>query len=96
MLWNDRKKIRQVALQRCDLKRGAFMSQALMFSREMFVWVDETGSDARDHVRKYGYALRVIRPICHRLLCRGRRINAIAAITSSGVLALETISDTEW
>ena len=35
-----------------------------------------------------------MRPICHRLLCRGRRINAIAAITSSGVLAFEIISDT--
>ena len=65
-----------------------------MFSREMFVWVDETGSNTRDHVRKYGYALWGMRPICHRLLCRGRRINAIAAITSSGILALETISDT--
>jgi hypothetical protein len=24
----------------------------------LFVWVDETGSDARDMLRKYGYATR--------------------------------------
>ena len=37
-----RKKIRQVASQRNDALRGAFM----------FVWVDETGTDKRDQLRK--------------------------------------------
>ena len=52
-----RKKIRQVAKQRCYSLRGAFMAQCFMFSRDMFVWVDETGADCRDHIRKYGYAV---------------------------------------
>ena len=38
-----RKKIRQVAKQRCDALRGAFMDQAFLFKGEMFVWLDETG-----------------------------------------------------
>ena len=42
-----RKKIRHVALQRSTELRALFMAQALSFPREFFVWVDETGSDAR-------------------------------------------------
>ena len=84
-----RKKIRQVARQRCNALRGAFMAQTFLFNREMFVWVDETGTDKRDQLRKYGYALRGTTPVYHRFLSRGDRINAIAAITSSGLLTVE-------
>ena len=52
-----RKKVRQIAAQRCSVLRGAFMAQCSLFTRDMFVWIDETGSDARDHVRKFEYAL---------------------------------------
>jgi len=55
----------------------------------MYVWLDETGTDKRDQLRKYGYAFRGVTPVYHRLLRRGDRINAIAAITSSGLLAVE-------
>ncbi len=48
----SRKKIQQVALQRCYTLRGAFMAQCFLFHPEQFVFVDETGSDARNHVRK--------------------------------------------
>ena len=63
-----RKKIRQVAKQRCDALRGAFMAQTFLLKREMFVWVDETGTDKRDQLRKYGYALRGVTPVYHRFL----------------------------
>ena len=89
-----RKKIRQVALKRCEQLRGAFMAQAFLLKRDMFVFVDESGSDARDQIRKYGYALRGVTPTYHRLLSRGRRVNAIAAMASSGVLALELTTST--
>ena len=52
------KKIRCIPLQRCDKLRGAFRAQCSNFSFNKFVWIDETGSDARSHARKYGYALR--------------------------------------
>ena len=84
-----RKKIRQVARQRCNALRGAFMAQTFLFNQEMFVWVDETGTDKRDQLRKYGYALRGTTPVYHSFLSRGDRINAIAAITSSGLLTVE-------
>ena len=54
--------------------------------------LDETGSDNRDHVRKYGYALRGMRPVTHCFFSRGRRTNAIAAMSQDGMIALELVS----
>lgn len=45
-----RKKVQHVALQRRMDLRAAYM-----ISEE---WVDESGSDSKDQLRKYGYALR--------------------------------------
>lgn len=84
-----RKKIRQVAKQRCDALRGSFRAQSFLFKRDMFVWVDETGADHRDHIRKFGYALSGLTPTYHRSLARGERVNAIAALTANGILATE-------
>lgn len=84
-----RKKIRQVAQQCCDALRGAFMAQTFLFKREMIVWLDETGTHRRDRDDMDIYALRVDRPVCHRFLNRGERINAIVATSSSGVVAVE-------
>ena len=33
------------------------MSHALQFSNEFLVWVDETGSNNKNQIRKFGYAL---------------------------------------
>ena len=52
-----RKKIRQVATQRCDILRGTFLAHCFLFSADKFVFVDETGSDARNYMLKYGYAV---------------------------------------
>ena len=68
------------------------MAHCSLFSRDKFVWLDETGSDNRDHIRKYGYALRGMRPVTHRFLSRGRRTNAIAAMSQDGMIALELVS----
>ena len=67
-----RKCVRQVALQRCDALRGAFMAHCSPFARNQFVWVDETGSDKRDHVRRYSYSIRGTTPVTHRLFSRGQ------------------------
>ena len=61
----------------------------MQFTPDHFVWVDETGSDARHHIRKYGYALRGIRPVKHRVLARGRRISAVAAISTDGLVGVD-------
>lgn len=89
-----RKKIRCIALQRCDALRGAFRAHCSTFSTDKFVWIDETGCDARSHARKYGYALRGLTPVSHRLHARGQRVNAMAAIDSTGLVALELTTST--
>ena len=89
-----RKRTRNVALQRSYSLRGAFMSQCLMFNVNQFVWIDETGSDAHDQSRKYGYSLRGQAPVVHRFLSRGKGVNAIAAISTSGLVSLDLFTRT--
>ena len=77
-----RKRVRQIALQQCDALCGAFMAYCSPFARNQFVWVDETGSDKRDHVRRYGFSIQGTTPVTHRLFSRGQRVNAIAVVST--------------
>ena len=94
-----RKKVQHIALQRCLDLRASFVANVFTFSKEMFVWVDETGSKMKDMLRKYGYALRGERAVCPRLLVRGQRISAISAMSTEGIVANELTNDSvngEW
>ena len=84
-----RKKARQMAKQRCVEFRAAFIAQISQFDFRCFVWVDETGSDARNHIRKFGYEFRGLTPHYHRFFARGKRVSAIAAISSDGFVGAE-------
>ena len=44
------------------------MAHCSLLSRDKFIWLDETGADARDHVRKYGCAIRRMRPVTHHFI----------------------------
>ena len=65
------------------------MARVFKFPLEFMVWRDETGSDHRDEICKFGYSLRGLTPIYHRYLARGTRISSVAAMTSSGALTYE-------
>ena len=85
-----RKKIRQVAKQRCYQLRGFFMAQSFLYDYDMLVWIDETDSDKKNGMRKFGYELSGVTPVYHRLLTRGRRVNTIiAAMSSNEILGVE-------
>ena len=86
---SQEKKIQKVAKQRCIALRAEFMVWVSSCSRKFLVWVDETGSDHRDHPRKYGYALYGRYPVYHRLLERGPHVFAIAAMSTDGVIAVD-------
>ena len=88
-----RKKIQHVALQRSVEYRGAFVADISCYRKEMLVWVDEVGCDKRNMLRKFGYSLRGERAVCHRLLVRGKRVSAIAAMCCSGMLGAEVTTD---
>ncbi len=53
---------------------------------EMLVFVDETGADRRDCMRKFGYSLRGKPARAHKLLWRGQRVSALTAMSTSGIL----------
>ena len=52
-------------------------------------WMKLHGSDRRDQLRKFGYALKGLPPVCKRLHARGTRISAIVGMLSDGVEAYE-------
>ena len=80
-----RKKIQKIALQRSEEARIQFMAEVSGYHPDMFIWVDETGSDRRNSIRSYGYALRGMRPVCHHLSVGGRRVSAIPVLTTRGI-----------
>ena len=51
-----RKKIQHVALQRRLDLRGSFVASTYPFSRNMFVYIDETGCKVKNMLRQYGFA----------------------------------------
>ena len=51
----------------------------------MFLWIDETGCDLRNAVRKYGYGIRGLLPQDYSLKLRGKRYSAIGILSSEGI-----------
>ena len=88
------KKVRVVAAQRSADLRGHFMAEMMFFRRKTLVWLDETGSDRRNFLRKYGYSIRGDRAVETCFVSRGERINAIAAISCDGVVAYQLLKET--
>ena len=62
-----------------------------MYSSDMLVFVDETGTDQRNTIRKYGYSIRGKPAKNHVLFARGERISAIC---NAGLLDVKTVTGT--
>ncbi len=80
------KKLSFVAQQRCDELRETYRQDVSVYDPEMLVFVDETGSDRRTCLRRYGYALKGRRAMSRKLLVRGKRYSAIGAMCMNGML----------
>ena len=80
-----RQVIRHVTIQRSDDLRAKFMAEISKYDPAMFVWTDESGCDRRNSARNFGYSLRGILPVDHRILVRGVRYSAIPVASSEGV-----------
>ena len=61
------------------------MAKISMYDPSMFVWTDESGYDRRNNDRKYGYGLRGMRPVDHRILVRGVRYSAVPILSLGGI-----------
>jgi len=56
------------------------------YDSNMLIFIDETGADRRNLLRKYGYSIRGKQARNHRLLHRGQHTSVIAAISTEGML----------
>ena len=66
-----------VAKQHNEELQLSFISDCEIYSPQMMVFVDETGSDERDLMRKFGYSLRGQCATPIRLVCRGKRVISV-------------------
>lgn len=82
----SRQKMRQVAIQRDAYFRQLYLLDISVYSPEMLIYLDETGADHRNAVRRYGYSLRGIKPQQDTFLVRGERVSAIAFMSIKGII----------
>ena len=59
----------------------------------MLVFIDETGTDRKDAMRRCGYSLRGQPAKTHKLLVGENHITAIVAICVEGVLACKIVEE---
>ena len=90
----SRQRMERIALQQSDMCRARFMSEIAIYDPSMFLWIDETGCDLRNTIRKYGYSLKGVPPRDHRLLVRGTRYSAIPVMSMEGVLDVHIVEGT--
>ena len=84
-----RKHVQLAAKQRSADLRAQYRVRIGDFRRNQLVFLDETGCDRRDALRKMGYAVKGERATDTAIMVRGKRINVIAAISHDGVTAIE-------
>ena len=53
-----KQKLQLCALQRSEVLRQQFIVDVSVYTPDMLVFIDETGTDRRNTVRNYGYSLR--------------------------------------
>lgn len=87
------KKLSHRALQRSDQLRENFLSEISLYEPHMLIFVDETGSDRRTVLRKYGYSLKGKPATTDTLLVRGKRYSAIAAMSLDGIVDVHITSE---
>ena len=81
-----RQKLRITATQRDDFLRQQYISEVSIYSPEMLIFLDETGTDRRNTLQHYGYSLRKKPIVSHQLLIRGDHLSGIAFMSVNGLL----------
>ena len=80
-----RQVIHHVATQQSEALRAKFMAEISLYDPSMLIWIDESGCDRRDTIRKRGYSIRGIPPKSQLLLARGKRYSAIPIMSQEGI-----------
>ena len=87
-----RQKMIITAKQRSEYLRCEYLFDMSVYKGhpELFVFVDETGTDRRDSMRKYAYSLKGKPAVASKLLIRGQRVSAIVCMSCNGILDFHT------
>ncbi len=75
-----------IAKQRDEYLRTVFTVDVSLYKPEMLVFLDETGADRRNTMRKYGYSIRGKPARSPKLFVRGQHISVIAFMSVKGLL----------
>jgi len=86
--------MRIVAARQDQLLREMLAVDVSLYDPSMLVFLDETGTDMRDSLRRYGYSVRGQPIHSHKLEWCGKRVSAIVAMTATGVLDYRLTKDT--
>ncbi len=57
-----------------------------MYDSSLFIFLDETGSDCKDALRRYGYSMRGYPARIAKLLIKGKRYSAIGIMSTTALL----------
>ena len=87
-----RQRLRVSAIQRDSFLRLKYISEVSLYDRDMMIFLDETGSDRRNSIKRYGYSIRGRPLISEKLLVCGKRISAIAFMSVNGMLDCKTVA----
>ena len=68
-----------------------YAAEMSIYSPEMLIFLDETGFDKRNILRRYAYSFRGKPPRSHKLLVRGKHLNAIAFTSVFGIIAILSV-----
>jgi len=82
------------ALQHDEFLCSQFASDVSVYDPEMLIFLDETGSDRHNSIRRYGYSVQGKPLVTHKFLFRGERISAIAFMSVNGMLDCKTVKQT--
>ena len=89
-----RQKLQIKALQQDKFLRQKYILDVSSFSSNTLIFVDETGADTRNFIRKYGYSRRGKPLQSHKMLVRGERVSAIACMSVAGLLDVKMVKGT--
>lgn len=84
----------RMAKQRNEEVRQQFAIDVSLYHSNMIIFIDETGSDRRDTIRRYGHSLIGRPPRSFQLLIRGERLSAITAMNCEGIQCLKVVRGT--
>jgi len=82
----SRKVVHQIPAEAQMDTRARFIS---FFSASQFVWIDETGCNNKDHVKKFGYSFVGTIPSYHHITVRVSRVSGIDYKRYFGLYSME-------